>query len=339
MEHAAARPGGEQSMPEISESIYAPELEGGEWLQGGPLSLREQRGKAVVLVDFWDYTCINCIRTLPYVAQWYRRYRGDGLIVAGVHAPEFSFARERQNVLAAIDSFGLEYPVVLDNDYAIWRAFSNRCWPAKYLVDSQGRIRYYHFGEGGYQESERALQRALKDLNGQFNAPVPIEPMRDTDHPGALCYRVTPELYLGHARGQFGNPGGIEQDRPHDYADPGHHAEGLAYLGGRWTVEQESACAAMAGASLALRYTGKDVNLVLAPPKGETVHAELVLAADQRPGDDAREGNGSLVVTIDRPRMYNLVANESVMPGTLVLKAREPGWSAYAFTFVSCVVA
>jgi thiol-disulfide isomerase/thioredoxin len=161
-------------MPEITESIYAPELEGGEWLQGGPLCLREQRGKAVVLVDFWNYTCINCIRTLPYVAGWYRRYRGDGLIVAGVRAPEFSFARERQNVLAAIESFGLEYPVVLDNDYAIWRAFSNRCWPAKYLVDSQGRIRYYHFGEGrlsgeraraaaGTQGSQCGVQRTGAD--------------------------------------------------------------------------------------------------------------------------------------------------------------------------------
>lgn len=325
-------------MPQIDETIYAPEFEGGEWLQGGPLSLREQRGKAVVLADFWDYTCVNCIRTLPYIAEWHRRYHGDGLIVVGVHPPEISFARERRNVLEAIKSFGLEYPIVLDNDYAIWRAFSNRCWPAKYLVDAQGRIRYYHFGEGAYQESESALQRALRDLNSQFNAPAPVEPMRESDRPGALCYRVTPELYLGYARGQFGNPESIEQDRAHDYADPGHHAEGLTYLGGRWTVEQESARAAMTGASLALRYTGKDVNLVLAPPEGGTAHAELVLAADQHPGEDARARDGGFAVTIDRPRMYNLVANESVIPGTLVLKAREPGWSAYAFTFVSCVV-
>jgi thiol-disulfide isomerase/thioredoxin len=326
------------AMPQINETIFAPELEGGEWLQGGPLSLHEQRGRAVVLVDFWDYTCINCIRTLPYVVEWHRCYQGAGLVTVGVHAPEFSFARERQNVLDAIRRFNLEYPIVLDNGYAIWRAFSNRFWPAKYVVDAQGRIRYYHFGEGAYEESERAIQRALGELNPQFRVPPPMAPVRDSDHPGALCYRVSPELYLGYARGQFGNPGGVVHDRPHDYADPGHHAEGLAYLGGRWTVGQESSHAGLAGASLALRYTGKDVNLVMAPPAGGAVRVELALSAEQRPGEDAHPDNGNLLITVNRPRMYNLVANESVMAGTLTLRARESGLSAYAFTFVSCVV-
>src|SRR5438105_2429319 len=148
-------------MPQIAETIYAPELEGGQWIHGGPVSLRELRGKAVALVDFWDYTCVNCIRTLPYIVEWHRRYAQHGLVIVGVHAPEFSFAREGDNVRKAIEQFQLEYPIVLDNEYKIWRAFSNRYWPAKYLIDSNGRIRYYHFGEGGYGETEGQIQQVL----------------------------------------------------------------------------------------------------------------------------------------------------------------------------------
>jgi thiol-disulfide isomerase/thioredoxin len=330
--------GRERKMPNLSENIYAPEFEGGTWIQGGPISLRALRDKAVVLVDFWDYTCVNCIRTLPYVAGWHRRYAKDGLLIVGVHAPEFTFAREGSHVKEAAQRFGLEYPIVLDNDYAIWRAYSNRFWPAKYLVDAKGRIRYYHFGEGGYQESEVAIQNALRALNPALSLPPPMDPVRDSDRPGAMCYRVTPELYLGYARGQFGNPGGVVRDRPHDYADPGRHAEGASYIGGNWRVEQECARAEGAGATLAIRYTAKDVNLVMAPRAGAVSRAELVLGPGQKPGEDVRTENGRAVVTIDQPRMYNLVANDSVSSGALELRATDAGLAAYAFTFVSCVI-
>jgi thiol-disulfide isomerase/thioredoxin len=142
-------------MPQVNETVLAPALDGGEWIQHGPVNLKELRGKAVVLIDFWDYTCVNCIHTLPYVSAWHRRYGKDGLIVVGVHAPEFSFARDHANVRTAIKQFGLEYPVVLDNGYIIWRAYSNRYWPAKYLVDTQGKLRYYHFGEGFTRKRSR----------------------------------------------------------------------------------------------------------------------------------------------------------------------------------------
>ena len=325
-------------MPQINETLYAPALDGGEWVQRGPVNLRDLRGKAVVLVDFWDYTCVNCLDTLPYVAGWHGRYERDGLVVAGVHAPEFSFARDRANVTAAIKQFGLEYPIVLDNGYAIWRAYSNRYWPAKYLVDAQGRLRYYHFGEGFYQETETQIQKLLRELNPTLELPPPIEPVRDSDRPGAVCYRVTPELYLGYARGQFGNPTGVAHDKPADYVDPGRHVEGAAYLSGRWTVGQESSTAESAGAMLSLRYTAMDVNLVLAPPAGLTARLELLLPDDQRPGRDVKIEYKRNFVTVDRARMYNLVAHQSVAPGALQLKALDPGFSAYAFTFVSCVV-
>src|SRR5882757_8429831 len=326
-------------MPQISETVLAPELERGNWIQHGPVSLKELRDKAVVLIDFWDYTCVNCIRTLPYVVEWNRRYAKSGLVVVGVHAPEFSFAREGSHVAEAAKRFGLEYPIVLDNEYAIWRAYSNRFWPAKYLIDSKGRIRYYHFGEGSYQESEVAIQTAVRELNPTASLPPPIEPMREMDRPGAVCYRVTPELYLGHARGQFGNPEGVTRDRPHDYRDIGPHVEGMTYLAGRWRVESESAIAEVAGASTSLRYTAKDVNLVMAPPNDGPVRVEISIEGSQKPGDDVKFEGDRGFITVDRPRMYSLVANESVVSGSIVIRAGQAGFSVYAFTFISCAVA
>ena len=322
-------------MPRINETIYAPAIDEGEWIQHGPVNLRDLRGKSVALIDFWDYTCVNCIRTLPYVAQWHRRYTRHGLVTIGVHAPEFSFARDHANVRAAIERFGLEYPIVLDNDYAIWRAYSNRCWPAKYLVDAQGRLRYYHFGEGLYQETEAEIQRLLGEIDPSLDLPPLMAAIRDADRPGAVCYRVTPELYLGYQRGQFGNPAGVAQDRAVEYRDSGPHAEGAAYLGGRWTVGAESSRADEAGATLALRYTSKDVNLVMAADG--TASAEIILGEGQRPGADVRLDGGRMVVTVDSPRMYALVENESVAAGALRLRALDAGLSVFAFTFISCV--
>jgi thiol-disulfide isomerase/thioredoxin len=326
-------------MPRLEETIFAPELDGGQWLHHGPIRLADLRDKAIALIDFWDYTCVNCIRTLPYVVEWHRRYAPHGLVIVGVHAPEFSFAREGSHVAEAIREFAIDYPVVLDNDYAIWRAYSNRYWPAKYLIDKRGRIRYFHFGEGGYADTELEIQAAMHDLDPSLSLPAPMAPVRDSDQPGAVCYRVTPELYLGYARGQFGNPEGIVPDRPHDYQDRGRRMEGIAYLGGRWRVEQESARAEAAGASVALRYTAKDVNLVLAPRAGSVSRMEVRVEPGQTMGADVTVRNGRAFVVVERPRMYNLIANETVVPGALELRAEEPGISAYAFTFVSCTVA
>lgn len=326
-------------MPQVKETIFAPELQGGGWIQHGPVSLKSLRDKAVVLVDFWDYTCVNCIRTLPYVAGWHRRYHEKGLVIVGVHAPEFTFARDGSHVKEAILEFGLEYPIVLDNEYAIWRAYSNHYWPAKYLIDAKGRIRYYHFGEGGYAESELTIQAALREMNPALDLPPPMEPVRDSDRPGAVCYRVTPELYLGYARGQFGNPEPVARDRASDYRDLGKHMEGLSYLSGRWRVEEECARSADADASITLRYTAKDVNLVMAPPDGGSAQVEVILEPGQKPGEDVRNHDGRGLVAVSRPRMYNLVANDSVVSGSIRLCAEQSGVATYAFTFVSCVAA
>ncbi len=326
-------------MPDVRETIFAPELAGGEWLQGGPLALGDLRGRAVVLIDFWDYTCVNCIRTLPYVIEWHRRYEASGLAIVGVHAPEFQFAHDHNHVAAAVSEFGLHYPIVIDNDYAIWRAYSNRYWPAKYLIDPQGRIRYVHFGEGGYGEIESRIQRLLREFRPDLTLPTLMEPVRETDLPGAVCYRVTPELYLGYARGQFGNAEGPQRDRAHDYRDLGPHPEGMIFLGGQWTVTEEFSRADAPDATIALRYTAREVNLVLAPPDNGGLHAQIQLDEGQQPGADVKpDANGALVVDVRRARMYNLVANDSVSSGGLRLKAQRSGLAAYAFTFTSSCV-
>ena len=325
-------------MPQINETILAPALEGGEWMQHGPIELAQLRGRNVILLDFWDYTCANCIRTLPYVSEWHRRYASQGLVVVGVHAPEFSFARDHANVLEAIERFGLDYPIMLDNNYTIWRAYSNRYWPAKYLIDTQGRLRYYHFGEGLYQETEKQIQKLLSEIDSSAEFPVPIEPIRDTDQPGAVCYRVTPELSLGSARGQFGNPAGVVRDQSFDYSDPGRYIEGAAFLSGRWFVSEESSRADAPGATLMVRYTSMDVNLVLAPAGNGEARIELFIGEEQQAGSDVEIRHGRCFITVERPRMYSLIANPSVLSGSLRLKMLDAGLTAYAFTFISCAV-
>jgi len=314
------------------------------WLQGGPLRLAGLRGKPV-LIDFWDYTCVNCLRTLPYVKEWHRRYAEHGLVVVGVHAPEFSFARESGNVLRAVRDNDIRYPVVLDNEYAIWQAYANRYWPAKYLVDAAGYLRYYHFGEGAYAETERAVQALLRESFPEVLLPGVMDPVRDEDMPGAACYRVTPEMYLGYARGNIAN-GDLAPDQPHPYRDPGKHMDGYAYLDGDWLLAGEY-LARPAGAQRASRlivpYMAKDVNLVIHPPTyGGAATINILqdgnpLSAEDAGADVAAHASSS-AVTIDAPRMYRLVANREIDRHELALETSSDGVALYAFTFTSCVI-
>lgn len=327
------------------QGIIAPELEGGYWLQGGPLTMAGLRGRPV-LVDFWDYTCINCLRTLPYLVEWHRRYSPYGLVIVGVHTPEFSFARRADDVRRAIAEFGIEYPVVMDNDYAIWRAYNNRYWPAKYLVDAQGRLRYYHFGEGAYESVERALQHLLREVQPDLVLPEPMPPVRDEDRPGAVCYRVTPEVYLGFLRGSIGNPTGFAPKRPANYRDPGLHAEGFFYLEGPWVAEEECVYRpwdALESSRLYLRYTAREVNVVMNPMSGQAGRLDIWQDGAPIPAEDAAadvrwDENGQSYVAVDVPRMYRLVENRDVGHHELSLSTSAPGMALYAFTFVSCAI-
>ena len=333
--------------------IHAPEI-GQTWVNSPPLTMRSLRGR-VVLVDFWDYTCVNCIRTLPYLIEWHRRYHPKGLTITGVHAPEFSFARTAEFVAAAIERFGIPYPVVLDNGYMIWQAFANKCWPAKYLIDKNGYLRFFHFGEGDYAAIEEAIQTLLREANPSVELGPLMEPLRDTDRPGAACYRTTPELYLGYQRGRIGNPSGFlnrDDGRPGDYKLPAKLDADVFYLSGPWLSGPESVRAAPdpAGepASLLVHYTAKEVNLVMAPaggaspttPSAQTV--EVLQNGQPLRREDAGEdinyhSSGQSIVRVETPRMYNLVRNAGIGQDLLQLVMRQAGLECFAFTFVSCV--
>jgi len=203
------------------------------WINSPPVSMKELRGK-VVLIDIWDYTCVNCIRTLPYIKAWHDRYAQAGLVIIGVHAPEFEFARQRENLEKAARDFELTYPIVMDNDYLIWTAYANSYWPRKYLIDKDGYIRYDHIGEGGYEETEKKIQELLAEIDPGLEFPEPLTDTSSRGAQGKVCYPMTPELYMGFERGKIGNREGFKPDGVVDYEEPDTLIDGFIYLKGSW---------------------------------------------------------------------------------------------------------
>lgn len=327
--------------PELK--IHAPEI-GRAWYNTAPLAMRELRGR-VVLVDFWDYTCSNCLRTLPYIKEWHRRYHDKGLTVIGVHSPEFSFARTAEHVEQAIRQQGLEYPIVLDNEFQIWQSFANRCWPTKYLIDQGGYVRYYHMGEGGYEETEAAIHALLHEVDPALELPRVAEPVRGTDHPGARCYPVTPELYLGAARGRLGNKDGYAENKVKDYGATSGCQPDLAYLEGPWFASKEfiASCPLDNNPSrLRVRCTAAEINLVMSAEEIGGALAEIridgapVQAGDA--GEDIQSSGGKSTVAVREPRMYRLLKSGRADSRLVEISTMSPGIEAYAFTFVSCVM-
>ena len=301
--------------------------EPGHWFNSTPLTMGGLRGR-VVLVDFWTYTCINCLRTLPYIKAWDARYRAKGLTVVGVHTPEFPFERKRSNVGAALRRQAIRYPVVQDNEYGTWNAFANQYWPAKYLIDASGRVRYVHFGEGEYRQTEAAI-RALLAEAGDRRLGAAAKPHGAIETAG---HRATPETYLGTARAQSFFPVG-PKDGTHDYqaASPAALRQSVFSLGGRWAVDRESA-RAVRGATITARVVGRAVYLVLSSQgdRPRRVRVELdgraIRARDS--GADVRGG----VVTVRGQRLYSLVELAEVGEHVLTLRL-DSGVSGYAFTF------
>ncbi|HEY3341130.1 MAG TPA: redoxin family protein [Anaerolineae bacterium] len=340
--------------------VHAPEFpEGARWINSSPLTLRQLRGKCVLL-DFWDYTCDNCLRTLPYVVDWDAKYRAQGLVTVGVHAPEFAFAREARQVEHAMSEYGITYPVVLDNDFSLWQAYNNQGWPSRFLVDSRGYIRYQHLGEGEYLATELAIQGVLHEGNPTFQ-PRPLTiPIRAEDAPGAMCYRPSPELYCGAERGNLGNAEGYATDAVMLYTDPGEREENKIYLHGAWRAHDEYIELAGTRGVVALRYKAKEVNLVLSPT-GDPLElmlgsqgAQLIGAqpADQprmaiyqdgaplpvtNAGADVHYLEDRALVMPNRPRMARLVKNPDFEPHELRLEVQGKGTALFAFTFTTCV--
>jgi thiol-disulfide isomerase/thioredoxin len=324
---------------EATGPVYAPELEGGEWIQGDPVMIHGSRRP--VLLDFWNYTCVNCLRTLPCVTEWHRKYAEHGLMVVGVHTPEFSFAKNPEHVRRAVASLGIEYPVVLDADLKIWQAYANRYWPAKYFIDVTGKLRTHHTGEGGYAESEQALQALISEQEG-FTGPLPelMEPVRPEDKTGTVCYRVTPELYCGLARGNIWQHHEHRAGPTEPVHGPREARAGNAALRGRLDSAGGERGAAVRGTwdepDAPRLHGGRLESGAASAGHGRDGDAA---GADRRRdgGRDCGRGRAGRVVSIDSPRMFSLIRNDEVEQHTLTLSSVSDGLAAFAFTFTSCV--
>jgi len=306
------------------------------WLNSPPLTPADLRGK-VVLVDFWTYTCINWLRTLGYVRAWSAKYEGQGLVVIGVHTPEFPFERELDNVRWAAEHMAVEYPIVLDSDYAIWRAFDNHYWPAVYVADAEGRIRHHHFGEGGYEECERIIQRLLGET-GRGGIGDDLVSVADDGFEAQADWGnlQSPETYLGYEQGQnFASPGGAELDEPRDYVAPDRLTLNHWALSGGWTVGRRASVLNRADGRIAFRFHARDVHLVMGPRARGTSAPFRVLVDGEPPGaahglDVDEQGHGTLA----QQRLYQLIRQRGpITDRTFQLTFPAPDVEAYAFTF------
>jgi cytochrome c biogenesis protein CcdA/thiol-disulfide isomerase/thioredoxin len=302
----------------------APEfIPGGEWFNTAPLTLQQLRGK-VVLVDFWTYTCINCIRTLPYLKSWHEKYEAQGLVIVGVHTPEFVFERDEQNVRQAIEDFGIKYPVMQDNEYATWNAYQNRYWPAKYLIDAEGRVRYTHFGEGAYDKTEQTIQELLKELGSIVNTSVESAP--DQNFPR----EQTPEIYLGSQRMEYYFPDGHTRNGTTNFTLERVIPQNFFSFGGTWTITDEYALSGK-GAILDLHFAAKKVFLVMKPGTNGAKKVSVLLDGGpltDNSGQDVENGK----VMVDANRLYELVDLQEFGNHRLRLEF-DPGVEVYAFTF------
>jgi len=312
-----------------------PSLSGAEeWLNSEPLTPESLKGK-VVLIDFWTYSCINCLRTIPYVRSWDKKYREQGLVVIGVHSPEFAFEKNLANVRKFTEALLIKYPVAIDNDYAIWRAFDNHYWPAHYFIDADGRVRHHHFGEGEYDESERVIQQLLAEA-GQKATPsgsVSVE-ASGAEAPSSEANVLSLETYIGYDRAmRFVSPGGVKPDTRTVYTAGDLRLNDWG-LKGAWTIGNEQGTLAQAGGGIVYRFHARDLHLVLAAPSGKSVRFRVTIDG-KAPGDAHGmdvDANGQGVVTDER--LYQLVRQHGVVAEhTFEITFLDAGVQAYAFTF------
>ncbi len=313
-----------------------PSLSGAEeWLNSAPLTPEGLKGK-VVLIDFWTYSCINCLRAIPYVRAWAEKYKDHGLVVIGVHTPEFAFERKVSNVRAAVADLKIGYPVAIDNEYKIWRAFDNQYWPAHYFIDAQGRIRYHHFGEGEYDQSERVIQQLLAEAGDEGYSPALVSVAASgAQAPPDESDVKSPETYVGYNRADnFVSPGGIIEDENHDYAAAPLQLNQWS-LSGDWTVGAENAALNKQDGRIAYRFHARDLHLVLGPAADNKPVRFRVSIDGAAPGknhgaDIDADGQG----VVDGQRLYQLIRQSgAISDRTFEIEFLDPGVQAYAFTF------
>ena len=324
--------GVEGTIPDLAALVSAEKT---AWLNTAPLTRASLHGK-VVVVDFWTYSCINSLRNIPYVRSWAERYAGAGLVVVGVHTPEFGFEKELSNIEQALRDYQVGYPVAVDSDYAVWNAFNNAYWPADYFVDRSGRIRYHHFGEGDYEQSERVIQQLLRENGGSDAARAGVRLTATGAEAPPSDDIATPETYVGYRQSQnFASPQGQQRDRRARYSVPARLALNDWGLAGSWNVGGESGALEEAPGKIVFRFHSRDVHLVMGPgARGSRVRF-TVKVDDAPPGrehgvDSAPDGAG----VVREPRMYQLIRQTGpIRDRTFEIEFLDPGVRAYSFTF------
>lgn len=321
----------------VTAPITAPSLQGAvAWINSKPLILTQLRGK-VVLIDFWTYTCVNWRRTLPYVRAWAEKYKVDGLVVIGVHTPEFSFEKNLDNVRWAVKDMRVDYPVAVDSRRSIWDSFSNEYWPALYIIDAKGQVRAHQFGEGGYVETERTIQALLthtgkKDVDRTLVSVNPV----GLEVAANWADLQSTETYVGYERGaDFSSPGGVAADEPRLYHFPAQFALNDWALSGDWTIGKEAAALDGATGSIAYRFHARDLNLIMSPPtRGGTVRFRVLL--DGKPPADAHgdDVNAQGYGTVSRQNTYQLVRQRKpIVDRQVEIEFQDTGVEAFDFTF------
>ena len=325
-----------EAAPPLNDGELSSLVTATEWLNSPPLTAASLRGK-VVLIDFWTYTCINWLRTEPYVRAWAEKYKDKGLVVIGVHAPEFEFEKYLENVRREVKNMNIDYPVAVDNEHAIWRAFNNQYWPALYFVDAHGRVRDHQFGEGEYEKSERLIQQLLAEAGAKgISRDLVSVDGRGAEAAADWANLKSPENYLGYQRTErFASPGGATPDARHDYAAPARLRLNEWALSGNWTMTTSASASKTANGRIVYRFHARDVHLVMGPAAQGTAVRFRVRIDGQPPGashgvDVDAAGNG----TVTEQRMYQLIRQvKPIDDRVFEIEFLDPGVEAFAFTF------
>lgn len=318
----------------------APDFAGiDKWINSEPLKIEQLRGN-IVLVDFWTYTCINCIRTLPYLKDWDKKYRDKGLVIVGVHTPEFEFEKKYENVLKAVNDYQLKYPVAQDNNYVTWNLYQNRYWPHKYLIDTEGYIRYDHIGEGAYDETEKMIQQLLKERMERLNQKDIID-INMSKPKGAVDVEPfnvrTPEIYFGYqfSRGNFGNPEGLKPNQVINYKLPSRISGNNVYLSGQWKNNADNMELVGDEGEILLIFQAKIVNIVAGSDNGSEVAIFLdnEFESEKNKGNDVLIKENKSVSNIKEFKLYNLASAENYDTHIININIAGKGFRIYTFTF------
>jgi hypothetical protein len=329
----------------IPRQFRVPQLYGDYWFNSEPIPVGALGGY-VLLIDFWDYSSQRCLQSLPYLIEWDRRYRERGLVTLGVHTPQFPFAADPMNVREAVEDLLIRYPVVMDNSYSVWNSFRNQVWPTRYLVDKTGYIRYMHAGEGAYQNFEHAIQSLLQDAGFHGEFPFLLEPVREIDRPGIVCFRSTSDILAGWQRGTIGNIEGFSPESTVHYEDPGVYLPGRLYLAGNWLNDRNFLKLNDPdgrGGHFVVPYEAKEVSMVI-KPEGEKQFQVFIqqdgsyLTAENMGDDVLLDEEGRSYFIVEKAKLFRIVKNKEYGEHTIRCECRSNGFALYSVSFISAVI-